>query len=51
MTIEGAIGEMGLDHFTAYHIIRRLEREGELLPEEDITGIREWHWREERKGR
>jgi len=47
VTVEGAMGEMGLDYFTAYHVIRRLEREGELLPEEGITGIREWHWREE----
>lgn len=47
VTVEGARGEMGLDYFTAYHVIRRLEREGELLPEEGITGIREWHWREE----
>ncbi len=47
VTVEGAMGEMGLNYFTAYHVIKRLEREGELLPEEGITGIREWHWIEE----
>ena len=47
VTVEGAMREMGLDYFTVYHVIKRLEREGELLPEEGITGIREWHWIEE----
>lgn len=45
VTVEGAMGEMGLNYFTAYHVIKRLEREGELIHEESASGERYWGWR------
>jgi len=35
---------MDLDYFTAYHIVKRLERDGELVLEEGVSGDRRWRW-------
>ncbi len=44
MTVEGAMEEMGLDYFTTYHIVKRLERDGEMALEEGVSGDRRWRW-------
>ncbi len=44
VTVEGAMEEMDLEYFTAYHIVKRLERDGELVLEEGVSGDRRWRW-------
>jgi hypothetical protein len=51
VTVEGAMEEMGLDYFTTYHIVKRLERDGELVLEEGVSGDRRWLWGEETESR
>jgi len=43
VTTEGAVEAQGWDYFTALHVIKQLERRGELKPDEDGGGCT-WRW-------